>query len=76
MAGQGKGGNLPPWVNAMNIADAIEINKHHESSLLEPIASPLGQTLLSEDLFMIHKIQANDFSQPMPNETITPILDI
>ena len=76
MAGQGKGGNLPPWVNAMNIADAVEINKHHESSLLEPIASPLGQTLLSEDLFMIHKIQANDFSQPMPNETITPILDI
>ena len=37
---------------------------------------PTWTTLLSEDLFMIHKIQANDFSQPMPNENITPILDI
>tara|TARA_B100000959_G_scaffold222087_1_gene235027 strand:- start:353 stop:1366 length:1014 start_codon:yes stop_codon:yes gene_type:complete len=76
MAGQGKGGNLPPWVNAINIADTSEIHQHHQFSLLEPISSQVGPTLPTKDLSIMPHIQASDLSQPIPINAMGSIADM
>ena len=76
MAGQGRGGNLPPWVNAINIADTSEINQQQQFSLLEPIASQAGPTLPTKDLSIMPHIQASDPSQPIPINAMDFISDL